>query len=144
MGELPQKLFIKENAEVIAIDINEKVLSTLQGATLKTVDILDTKAIDALVDEIGAIDVLFNCAGFVHQGSILECEPKDLEFSWQLNVNAMYKMIQAFLPKMLASKKGASIINMASVASSILGGIQSICLCDDKGGRRRFDQIDRC
>ena len=86
---------------------------------------LDDAAVRATIDELPALDVLFNCAGYVHHGTILECTPKDWDFSFNLNVRAMYVAIQAALPKMLAKhqKTGswASIINMASVAGSIKG-----------------------
>src|SRR5262249_35785256 len=71
--------------------------------------------------ELGAVDVLFNCAGFVHQGTILECSEKDWDFSFNLNVRSMYLMIRTFLPAMRAAGRSASIINMSSVASSVKG-----------------------
>src|SRR5262249_18315468 len=88
-------------------------------------DVLDDAAIEKLVGELPALDVLFNCAGFVHHGTILECEPKDWDFSFNLNVRAMYVTIRCALPKMLErfgqSGRGASIINMSSIASSVKG-----------------------
>jgi 2-keto-3-deoxy-L-fuconate dehydrogenase len=82
--------------------------------------VLDGAAIKALAAEVGTIDVLFNCAGFVHAGSILECSEEDWDFAFDLNAKAMYRMIRAFLPAML-EKGGGSIINMSSAASSVKG-----------------------
>ena len=83
-------------------------------------DVNNLQAIQQLAKEKGAVDVLFNCAGFVHHGSILDCEESDWEFSFDLNVRSMYRMIKAFLPAMLESG-GGSIVNMSSVASSVKG-----------------------
>ena len=80
----------------------------------------DGAAVAALASELGAIDVLANCAGYVHQGTILDCAEKDWDFSFDLNVKSMYRMIRAFLPAML-EKGGGSIVNVASVASSVKG-----------------------
>ena len=122
IGRATAERFAAEGAEVIATDINMEVLGTLKGAKLTTrrLDVLDLAAITAAEKEIGAIDVLVNCAGFVHHGTILDCEEKDFEFSTNLNVRAAYRMIRAFLPGMLARKKG-TIVNVASIASSIAG-----------------------
>ena len=81
---------------------------------------MDESAVNAAAKDVGAIDILFNCAGFVHQGSIFECTPKDWEFSFNLNVRSMYLVTRAFLPGMLKKGKG-SIINMSSIASSVKG-----------------------
>ncbi|MFP4906338.1 SDR family oxidoreductase, partial [Paraburkholderia sp. BR14261] len=86
----------------------------------RKLDVLDGAAITALAQELGAIDVLFNCAGFVHAGSILEASEEDWDFVFDLNAKAMYRTIRAFLPGMLA-KGGGSIINMSSAASSVKG-----------------------
>lgn len=112
-----------EGARVIATDIDEAGLSSLAketGCAVQRLDVLDGEAITMAARDIGPVDVLFNCAGYVANGSILECSEKDWDFSFSLNVTAMYKMIRAFLPKML-DNGGGSIINMASVASSITG-----------------------
>lgn len=114
---------VAQGANVIATDIDEPGLQTLAketGCEVRTLNVLDGDAINQLAHEIGPLDVLFNCAGFVANGSLLDCAEKDWDFSFSLNVNAMYKMIKAFLPKMLENG-GGSIINMASVASSITG-----------------------
>lgn len=115
--------FAREGAEVWATDVNPKALATLEGeAGIRTrvLDVLDAGAVAGAAKAFGPVDVLFNCAGFVHHGTILECEPKDWDFSFNLNVRSMYLMARAQLPGMLG-KGGGSIINMASVASSIKG-----------------------
>lgn len=115
--------FCKEGATVIATDKNEEKLKELQqysGIQIKVLDVTRKEQIEKLAKEIERVDVLFNCAGFVHHGTILDCEDKDWEFTMNLNVGSMYMMIRAFLPKMLAEKSG-HIINMSSVASSIKG-----------------------
>ena len=122
IGRATAERFAAEGANVIATDINMEVLGTLKAATLTTrrLDVLDPAAITAAAKEIGDIDVLVNCAGYVHHGSILDCEEKDFDFSTNLNVRAAYRMIRAFLPGMLARQKG-TIVNIASIASSIIG-----------------------
>lgn len=112
-----------EGAQVWATDLNPKLLESYQGVaniTALPLNVLDKAAIHKLVGELPALDVLFNCAGFVHGGTALQATDEDLEFAFQLNVRAQFWMIQAVLPKMQA-KKGGSIINMASVCSSIKG-----------------------
>ena len=117
-----------EGAQVYATDVNPKLVAGLAGLpsiTARVLDVLDDAAIATTIDELPALDILFNCAGFVHHGTILDCTPKDWEFSFNLNVRAMYVTIRCALPRMLAefekSGRGASIINMASVAGSIKG-----------------------
>ncbi len=120
IGLASARAFVAAGAEVIATDI---VIGTLQdepGLTALQLDVTSPQAIAALSEQVGAVDVLFNCAGYVHAGSILECDEAAWERSLQLNVTAMYRMIRATLPGMLA-RGGGSIINMASVASSIKG-----------------------
>lgn len=123
IGRATALAFAKAGATVHATDINIDALATLAAeGNVKThrLDVLDGSAVEALVAKIGRVDVLFNCAGFVHAGSILEMKDADLEFAFDLNVKAMIRTIRAVLPGMLARKDG-SIINMASVASSIKG-----------------------
>jgi 2-keto-3-deoxy-L-fuconate dehydrogenase len=122
IGRATAEMFSAEGASVIATDINMEVLGTLKAANLTTrrLDVLDPAAIAAAQKEIGDIDVLMNCAGFVHHGTILDCEEKDFDFSTNLNVRAAYRMIRAFLPGMLARQNG-TIVNVASIASSIIG-----------------------
>jgi 2-keto-3-deoxy-L-fuconate dehydrogenase len=113
----------KEGARVIATDVNPKLLEQYAGmanVTPRQLDVLDDAAVARLIDELPPLDILFNCAGYVHNGTILDCTPGDWEFSFNLNVRAMYVAIQKALPKMLAHG-GGSIINMSSMASSIKG-----------------------
>ncbi|MDB5889623.1 MAG: family NAD(P)-dependent oxidoreductase [Polaromonas sp.] len=112
-----------EGAKVWATDINPELLQAYQGiANISTLqlDVLDKQAISRAVGGLPALDVLFNCAGFVHGGTVLDASDADLEFAFNLNVRGQFWMIQAVLPAMRAKKSG-SIINMASVCSSIKG-----------------------
>ena len=116
--------FAAEGAKVIATDLDEKKLSGLKVAKKVSLDVRSTKAVDALAKQIerefGPIDILVNCAGFVHHGSVLECSEQDWDFSFDLNVKSMHRTIHAFVPGMLKKKRG-SIVNIASGASSIRG-----------------------
>ncbi len=123
IGRATALAFVAAGAKVHATDINTDALATLATeAKLSThkLNVLDEDAVNALVAEIGAVDVLFNCAGTVHNGSVLEMKDADLEFAFDLNVKAMIRTIRAVLPGMLERKDGA-IVNMSSVASSIKG-----------------------
>ncbi len=120
IGRASAELFAAEGARVIATDINIDALKDITGCEIRKLDVLNAEEVKALAKEIGTIDILFNCAGYVHSGTILECDEKDWNFSLDLNVTSMYRMIRAFLPGMIASG-GGSIINMSSVASSIKG-----------------------
>lgn len=121
IGKATVELFAAAGARVIASDINEAALGELSGVagveTLK-LDVLDAGAVEAAAVKAGAIDILFNCAGVVHSGTILDCSDKDLDFAFDLNVRAQMHTIQAILPGMLERGDGC-IINMASVASSV-------------------------
>jgi 2-keto-3-deoxy-L-fuconate dehydrogenase len=121
IGRAAALALAREGAEVIATDINQAALEGLQAARLTTrlLDVRDPAAIAAAAAEAGPIDVLFNCAGFVASGTILECDEAQWAFSLDLNMTAMYRMCRAFLPGMIA-RGGGSIINMASVASSVI------------------------
>ncbi|TEW91771.1 SDR family oxidoreductase [Serratia marcescens] len=121
IGFTTARLFAAAGAEVIASDINLERLQGSAGIRALTLNVTDSAAIAAAAEAIGPIDVLFNCAGVVHSGSILDCSEDQWAFALDLNVTAMYRMIRAFLPGMLARGKG-SIINMSSVASSVKGG----------------------
>ncbi len=124
IGRASAIAYAREGATVIATDINEtrlKELGSLPNIRTRKLDVLDPAAIAAFAKETGAVDVLFNCAGFVHHGTILETEEKDWDFSFDLNVRAMYRMVKAFLPAMIASGKGGSIVNMSSACSSVKG-----------------------
>ncbi|NGM50925.1 SDR family oxidoreductase [Caulobacter sp. 602-2] len=120
IGKASAELFAREGARVIATDLNEDLLAGVEGCEGRRLDVRDPDAINALAAELGAVDVLFNCAGYVHSGTILDCDEQAWAFSNDLNVTAQYRAIRAFLPAMLAAG-GGSIVNMASVASSIKG-----------------------
>ncbi|MGV1873594.1 SDR family oxidoreductase [Agrobacterium rosae] len=120
IGRATAERFIELGARVIATDINEAALATLTQAETRVLNVLDGDAVKTFATEIGRADVLFNCAGFVHSGTILDCDEKDWDFSFDLNVKAMYRTCRAFLPAMLEKGKGA-IVNMSSVASSVKG-----------------------
>jgi 2-keto-3-deoxy-L-fuconate dehydrogenase len=123
IGRATAEAFAREGAKVIATDINDAALAELSripGCSARRLDVTDPQAIAGLVAEIGAPNVLFNGAGYVHSGSILDCDDAAWEFSFKLNVRSMYHLIRAVLPGMLA-QGGGSIINVASVAGSIKG-----------------------
>ncbi|MDO9637111.1 MAG: SDR family oxidoreductase [Pseudotabrizicola sp.] len=121
IGRASALAMAREGAAVIATDINEAALADLaaQGLQTRVLNVRDPAAITALAAELGRVDVLFNCAGVVANGTILECDEDQWAFSFDLNVTAMYRMCRAFLPAMVEGGSG-SIINMASVASSII------------------------
>jgi 2-keto-3-deoxy-L-fuconate dehydrogenase len=114
----------REGAKVFATDIKEDLFKDIAkahpGITGFGLNVLEQAAVDAALKRTGPIDILFNCSGFVHNGTVLDCEEKDWDFSFDLNVKAHYRMIKAYLPGMLAKGKG-NVINMASVASSVKG-----------------------
>lgn len=124
IGRATALLFSAEGAEVYATDINEAALASLAqenpGIHARVLNVRDSAQVEAAAADLGTIDILFNCAGYVHQGSILDCQPKDWEFSFDLNVSSMFHTCRAFLPGMLAAGSG-SIINMSSIASSLKG-----------------------
>ena len=112
-----------EGAQVYATDVNPALVAALAGTlnvTPSVLDVLDDAAVEKTIASLPPLDVLFNCAGFVHHGTILDCTPKDWDFSFNLNVRSMYVAIRAALPRML-EMGGGSIINMASIASSVKG-----------------------
>jgi 2-keto-3-deoxy-L-fuconate dehydrogenase len=119
IGRATAEAFVREGAKVIATDIDVAGLAGLEAETRK-LDVRSSEAVEALAREIGLIDVLFNCAGFVHHGTALDCSDADWDFSFDLNVKSMHRTIRAFLPGMLA-KGGGSIVNIASGASSVRG-----------------------
>lgn len=123
IGRASALAFAAEGAEVIATDINTGALAELgetDGISTRVLDVTDTAAVKALAGDVGAVDILFNVAGIVQHGSILDCEEQDWDFAFDLNVKGAYRMIRAFLPAMLSSG-GGSIVNMSSVASSVSG-----------------------
>jgi NAD(P)-dependent dehydrogenase (short-subunit alcohol dehydrogenase family) len=117
MGRASALAFAREGALVIATDINEGLLAGLAGSagiSTARLDVLDDAAVAAFVERTGAVDILFNCAGWVHQGTLLECSIDDWDRSFDLNVRSMFVMTRAMLPKMIAAGGGV-ILNMASV-----------------------------
>jgi 2-keto-3-deoxy-L-fuconate dehydrogenase len=123
IGKATVLAFARAGTNVVATDINDALLAELAGqanVTTRRLDVLDTAAVNAAIAEIGTIDVLFNCAGFVHAGSIMEMKDADLEFALDLNVKSMIRTIRAVLPGMI-ERGGGAIINMSSVAGSIKG-----------------------
>jgi 2-keto-3-deoxy-L-fuconate dehydrogenase len=122
IGRATAMAFAEEGAAVLATDINEAALDSLRhslpGVRTGRLDVRDSRQVDDLAAELGSIDILFNCAGFVHQGTILDCTEEDWDFSFDLNVKSMYRTCRAFLPAMLRAGKG-NIINMSSAASSV-------------------------
>jgi 2-keto-3-deoxy-L-fuconate dehydrogenase len=134
IGRATAELFAAQGAQVIATDINEaslKGLDAMRGVTALKLDVTNGRAVAAVVADIGPLDVLFNCAGYVAGGTILECDEKDWDFSFDLNVKAMYRLIRLTLPAML-EKGGGSIINMSSVASSLKGVPNRFVYCASK------------
>jgi 2-keto-3-deoxy-L-fuconate dehydrogenase len=122
IGRASALAFANAGATVHATDINERLLAELKapGLAVRKLDVLSDEAVRAAVADIGVIDVLFNCAGFVHAGTILEMKDDDLDFAFDLNVRAMVRTIRAVLPGMI-ERGGGAIINMSSVASSVKG-----------------------
>ena len=117
MGRAAVLAFVREGANVIATDVRPELLEGFKGIagiTARVLDVLDDDAVARVVDATGAVDILFNCAGYVHQGTILDCTPGDWDFSFNLNARSMYIVTRAMLPKMIANGGGV-ILNMASV-----------------------------
>jgi len=127
IGRAVAVAYAREGAHVIATDVNASLLGGLGGGNITTrvLDVMDSAAIRAVAAATGPIDVLFNCAGVVHDGTVLDCTEDDWDIAFTLNARSMFRLIRGFLPGML-DRRGASIINMSSVASSL------------KGVRRRF------
>ncbi|MCB1534815.1 MAG: SDR family oxidoreductase [Rhodoblastus sp.] len=120
IGQATALRFLEEGAHVIATDLNEASLAALTGADCRKLDVLSTEAVDAMAKEIGGVDILFNCAGYVHHGSAVTTSDEDWDFSFNLNVKSMHRTIRAFLPGMIA-RGGGSIVNISSIASSVRG-----------------------
>jgi 2-keto-3-deoxy-L-fuconate dehydrogenase len=124
IGRAIAELFIAEGAAVIATDIDIGKLKDLKAAKCLALDVLSTKKVEAVakgvIRQFGAPDILANCAGYVHQGTVLDCSEKDWDFSFDLNVKSMHRVLRAFLPAML-DHGGGSIVNIASAVSSIRG-----------------------
>jgi 2-keto-3-deoxy-L-fuconate dehydrogenase len=125
IGRASAERMAREGARVIATDVNDAALAELAqvpGITARKLNVLDAAAIAALADEVGPVDILFNCAGVVHNGTVLEATEAEWDFAFDLNAKAQFRMIRAFLPGMLAKGAG-SIINMSSVAGPKKGPI---------------------
>ncbi len=120
IGRATAERFAAEGARVIATDIDSRLLESLNCTQTAVLDVTDSSAIRRLAERTGTIDVLFNCAGVVHGGTILDSDETDWDRAFDINVKSMYKTIRAFLPGMLDAKRG-SIVNMASVASCVKG-----------------------
>jgi 2-keto-3-deoxy-L-fuconate dehydrogenase len=128
IGRATAEAFAREGAEVIATDVQADKLAALKEAgvaRLERLDVTDSQAVEALAASVGAIDVLFNCAGYVHHGTVLDCSEKEWDLTFDVNVKSMHRTIKAFLPGMLerAKQRGrsSSIVNIASGASSVRG-----------------------
>jgi 2-keto-3-deoxy-L-fuconate dehydrogenase len=123
IGRATALAFAAEGAHVIATDLKPELMADLKDhgiAETRTLNVRDTAAVGAMASAVGPVDILFNCAGFVHHGTVLTTSEEDWDFSFDLNVKSMHRMIHAFLPGML-DKGGGSIVNVASGASSVRG-----------------------
>jgi 2-keto-3-deoxy-L-fuconate dehydrogenase len=124
IGRAIAEAFAAEGARVIASDVDPAKVEGLKAERRLKLDVRSTPAVEALAKDVGRdfgqLDILVNCAGFVHHGSVLDCSEQDWDFSFDLNVKSMHRTIKAFLPGMLAKKKGA-IVNISSAVSSIRG-----------------------
>lgn len=123
IGRATAIAFAKEGAEVIATDLKPELIADLKDhgiAVTDTLDVRSTAAVDAIAKKVGPVDILFNCAGFVHHGTVLTTSDEDWDFSFDLNAKAMHRTIRAFLPGMLEKGRGA-IVNISSGASSVRG-----------------------
>jgi 2-keto-3-deoxy-L-fuconate dehydrogenase len=124
IGRAIAEAFIAEGAKVVATDLDVAKIKSLKKAKIFALDVRSTDKVNALakavIKEFGPPDILMNCAGYVHQGSVLDCSEQDWDFSFDLNVKSIHRVLRAFLPAMLKNG-GGSIINIASVASSLRG-----------------------
>lgn len=120
IGRETARIFAQEGATVWATDVNERALAGLEGCKTAQLDVRNGDMISEVIEAAGPIDILFNCAGMVPNGSVLDCSPDEWALTFDLNVTSMYRTIRAVLPGML-KKGGGSIVNMSSVASSVIG-----------------------
>ena len=124
IGRATAIAFYKQGAKVTATDLNEKTLASLNNEhkdiKIQKLDSTDYEAVKSFANSIQNVDVLFNAVGYVHHGSIMDCEEKDWDFSFKVNIKSMYFMIKSLIPKMIKQKKG-NIINVTSIASSLRG-----------------------
>ncbi|NRB12774.1 MAG: SDR family oxidoreductase [Rhizobiales bacterium] len=134
IGRATAEMFLAEGATVIATDINLDLLQGLAQNThcqIEKLDVTDAQAVSDLAKKIGAVDVIFNCAGFVHNGTILDCDQAAWDLSFNVNVTGAYQIIKSFLPAMLKNG-GGSIVNMSSLASSLKGVPNRFAYCASK------------
>ncbi len=134
IGRATALAFAAEGAQVIGTDINTDTLDALSGVNgieTRVLDVLDADAVAEITASIGALDILFNCAGYVAAGSVLECSEEDWDFSFNLNAKAQYRLIKHILPGMIENG-GGSIVNMSSVASSLKGVPNRFVYCASK------------
>lgn len=118
IGRAIAEVFVREGATVWATDVELAKLADLKRAKRRKLNVLSTRAVEAFAEKVGPIDVLVNCAGYVHHGTVLDCSEKDWDFSFDLNVKSMHRTVKAFVPGMLQNGSGA-IVNIASGASTI-------------------------
>ncbi len=144
IGRATALAFAAEGAQVIATDVNEAKVAEIAGERIRTarLDVLHAAEIAAAGASAGPVDILFNCAGFVHQGTILDATEEEWDFAFDLNVRSMFRTIRAFLPGML-ERGGGSIVNIASVAGSIKGVPNRFIYGATQGGGDRADQVGR-
>jgi 2-keto-3-deoxy-L-fuconate dehydrogenase len=131
IGRASAELFAREGATVLAVDRNASALATLVGCRTATLDLIDADAIAAFGKTVGQVDILFNCAGYVDAGAMLSTDDAGYRLSFDLNVHAIYFMMQACLPAMIAGG-GGSVINMASVAGPVIGVANRFAYCASK------------
>ncbi|MBC3942424.1 SDR family oxidoreductase [Sphingomonas albertensis] len=131
IGRATAEAFVREGASVIAVDRNGEALATLAGCETRVLDLTDLAAIAAFGAETGAVDVLFNCAGYVDAGTLLDTTDDGYRLSFDLNVHAITHMLTAFLPAMIANG-GGSIVNMSSVAGAVIGVGNRYAYCVSK------------
>jgi 2-keto-3-deoxy-L-fuconate dehydrogenase len=118
IGRAIAEAFVREGAALWATDVEAGKLADLQARECRDLDVLSTAAVESFAAEVGGADILVNCAGYVHHGTVLDCSEKDWDFSFDLNVKSMHRTITAFLPGMLQRGSGA-IVNISSAASTI-------------------------
>ncbi|MBD8546738.1 SDR family oxidoreductase [Sphingomonas sp. CFBP 8760] len=132
IGRETVELFVREGAEVIALDVQAEALATLTGCTTMTIELLDAAVVDALGESVGTVDILVNCAGYVDAGDLLSTTERGYRLSFELNVDAAMRMTRAMLPAMIAAGRG-SIVNVASVAGVMIGVPNRFAYCVSKG-----------
>jgi len=141
MGRAAVEAFVREGARVIATDVRTELLDAAFASNAavqrEKLDVLDDNAVRAFVEKTGAVDVLFNCAGWVHQGTLLECSVEDWDRSFDLNVRSMFVMCKAMVPKMIAAGGGV-IVNMASVLGARKAAVNRLAYASSKAAVEGF------